>query len=566
MRHIFVILLITICASTSAQKINISDAKLKSIDSIVQSKYKSDEPGISYQIVQGNKVLANKSYGMAELELGVTLNNDNVFAIGSISKQFTAIAMLKLVEQGKVNLKDDIKKYIPNYNTHSKVTTIENLLAHTSGILSFTEMQEFFELNGIDKNPEEIRNTFEDSALLFNPGSNWSYSNSGFFLTGYIIEKVSGMSYEDFLKKEIFEPAGMSNTTFGSNSELIKNRAHGYDPGENDNYFKAAHHSWNWPRGAGNIMSTTSDMVKWNNALRDGKIIKKELLKLAHTSQKLNDGRLTNYGLGWGVNKIANKTIITHGGAISGYLADAARIEEDDVYIVMLTNTTAKSVSDVLSKSISILLDIPTGDPKETKIAQDFESLPGVYEVNYVGGRVTSNSGKEKIYRTVTYENNTLYIQRTGGSKIELRPYQRDAFYIKGGSQRFVFKRDKNNKVIALDVSSYPLQFGPNDYGLRTNLEIPKAAVEIKVANEVLKKYIGTYELVPGFNIDISVDGNQIFAQATGQGKFEIFAKSNTSFFAKIVDLQIDFNADENGNIKSLTLTQGRKTEAKKIK
>ena len=150
----------------------------------------------------------------------------------------------------------------------------------------------------------------------------------------------------------------------------------------------------------------------------------------------------------------------------------------------MLTNTTAKSVSDVLSKSISILLDIPTGDPKETKIAQDFESLPGVYVVNYAGGRVTSNSGKEKIYRTVTYENNTLYIQRSGGSKIELRPYQRDAFYIKGGSQRFLFKRDKDNKVIALDVSSYPLQFGPNDYGLRTNLEIPKVVFDIPAGSK----------------------------------------------------------------------------------
>lgn len=552
--------------SLQAQKITLNTQQLSKIDSIVNASYKENLPGLSYLVAQGNQILLQKTIGMSEMEFGIKSAPDHVFAIGSVSKQFTAIAMLKLVEMGKVKLDADVKTYLSDYNTHGQKISIANLLSHTSGISSFTEMESFSSLYKEDKSKEEIRKAFEDSSLLFNPTTNWSYSNSGYVLAGLIIEKVSGMDLHEFMQKYLFDVAGMKNTYFGSNTKIYGKKAYGYDQGEKENTVnKTTEYSWTWPLGAGDILSTTGDLFLWHKALSEGKIISKENVNLAFTNYKLNDGRLANYGFGWGICKLGNKTIIEHGGAIGGFLSATARIEEDQIYIILLSNNTSVSPSDVLSNILLSVLNLPK-NPNKSTLTQNYKDLEGSYEVNYIGGRITSNSGKDKIYRYITTEDGKLYIQRTGRSKVELLPYDKDAFFMEGGAQRFVFLRDKKNKVTALDVSSYPLQLGPSDVCKKTDAPLPSSNVEIKVAAEILKKYIGTYQLAPNFLLEVTVEGTQIFCQATGQQKFEIFPKSETSFFLKVIDAKIDFNMDASGNVLSLFLTQGRKMEAKKVK
>lgn len=551
--------------NAQAQKITLTKDNLKKIESILKESYKDDQPGLSYLIAQGDKILAQKGIGMSEMEFGIKINPDHVFAIGSISKQFTAVAMLKLVEMGKVKLEADVKTYLPNYNTHGQNISIANLLSHTSGISSFTEMESFGDLYKVDKTKEEIRKCFEDSALLFEPNTFWSYSNSGYVLAGLIIEKVTGSDLHEFMQKNIFDVAGMKHTSFGSNTKIVGKKAYGYDPSDDGKVGKATEYSWTWPLGAGDILSTTGDLYLWHKALSEGKIISKENVKLAFNDYKLKNGRSTNYGFGWAISKFNNKTIINHGGAIGGFLSESTRIEEDQIFIILLSNNTSISPSESMSKIILSILNIQDTNPEVKNVEQNLNEFIGSYEVNFDGGRVTSNSTKEKIYRYITVENNKLFIQRTGRSKIELLSYDKDAFYIKDGSQRFVFLRDKNNKVNALEVSSYPLQFGPTDVCKLTNAPLPVTNTSIKVDVNILKKYVGKYELAPSFILDVTVEEDRIFCQATGQQKFEIFPTSNTNFFLKVVDAKIDFNVAADGKVVSLFLTQGRKMEAKRL-
>ncbi len=562
----FICLFISISIISSAQAIQISASKKAKIDSIIKSYYSEDMPGISFILAQNNQIVLQKEIGMADMELNIPLNDKHVLAIGSISKQFTAVAILKLVEQGKIDLKSDIKTYLPDYNTHNEKISVENLLTHTSGISSFTEMQGFDKLYNQDKTKEEIRKSFEDSSLLFKPNTDWSYSNSGYFLLATIIEKVSGQTFESFLQENIFNVAGMKSTYFGSNSKIIKNRARGYDSEGIKSPVNCDYYSWTWPWGAGNILSTPTDMLAWNEALNSSKILKKETLKKAFSNYYLNNGLACNYGYGWTVQKLDNKTIINHGGAIGGYLSDAFRIDEDNIYAIALTNTTELSPSEMLSKILLIVLDKSIENFKPNQVTQDLRSLEGVYEVTHVSGRVIKNSGNDKIYRTITVDSNKIFIQRTGRSKIELQPIKKDLFFVNGGKQQFQFNRDKNGKVISLAAIGYPLQLGPVDLSAKTNLPIPSANAEIKVSVEKLQKYLGSYELAPNFILEFTVVDGKFYTQATGQPKFEVFATTEKNFFLKVVDAKIDFNFDEKGNVISLFLTQGRKMEAKKIK
>lgn len=562
---IFSLFLFGVVTPLQAQQ-TVTPAQQQKIREILKEAYPDSLPGSSMMLVQNGQVVMTETHGMANMEERIPIRPEHVFAIGSTSKQFTAVGILVLVQQGKVDLKEDITKYIPGYNTHGRHITVENLLTHTSGIRSFTEMPGFSDMITTDKSMEEIRKSFEDSTLLFEPGSMWSYSNSGFFLAAYIIEKVSGQSYADFIRENLFKPAGMDHTCFGSNTDIIMNRAQGYDAAGEHNVERTRPYSWSWPIGAGNIMSTTTDMAAWNNALLSGKIIKTELLKQAHTPFKLTNGQDTHYGYGWQINKVGNFRVIAHGGAIGGYLADAIYLPEKNIYLVSLTNTTAVSSIDQMRKCVLILLDQPTGDPAVVNTKTNLKEYEGVYEVNLLSGRVVANSGNDKIYRNVFVEDGKLYIQRSGRSKAELLSSGSDDFFIKDSPQRFHFNRDKKKKVVSIDVYNYPMAFGPVDVNKKTDLSLPVAGQEIKVPADILRKYLGVYELAPGFTLEFSLDGDRFFTQATGQDKFEVYAKSETSFFLKVVDAKIDFKMDTEGTVTGLTLTQGRKMEAKKIR
>lgn len=247
-------------------------------DKLLSEQFKPGETGCAALVARQGQIIYKKSFGMANLELNIPMKPDMVFRIGSITKQFTAVAVLQLMEQGKLSLQDEITKYLPDYPTNGHRITIEHLLTHTSGIKSYTNVPEFQKYIRDDKKPAEVIDMFKGNPMEFAPGTKWNYNNSGYFLLGYIIEKVSGKTYPDYIQENFFKKLGMSNSCYGSDSKIIKNRASGYQPGDSA-VINADMMSMTLPYAAGSIQSTVEDLFLWNRALHSYKLVKKRRLK-----------------------------------------------------------------------------------------------------------------------------------------------------------------------------------------------------------------------------------------------------------------------------------------------
>lgn len=260
-------------------------------DEMISSQYKADEPGAAVLLCKDGQTIYRKGFGMANLELGVKMQPEMVFEIGSMTKKFTAVAILMLQEQGKLSTSDDITRFIPDYPTQGHNITIHHLLIHTSGIKSYTSMTEWMPLWRKDLKPMEIIDIFKDQPMDFAPGEKFLYNNSGYILLGYIIEKASGMPYEDFIEQNIFKPLKMDNTYYGSHLRIIPGRAYGYQKGENG-FVNAEYLSLTQPYAAGSIMSNVDDLLKWQVAIDNGVLLKAETMDLAFTDHPLNNGAL----------------------------------------------------------------------------------------------------------------------------------------------------------------------------------------------------------------------------------------------------------------------------------
>lgn len=563
---ILILILLIIGRNNSFSRI--SDDKIKSLaDSLMRINYPSDGPGMSLLISRNGTPIYKKAFGMANIDLSIPLTTENVFDIGSMSKQFTAVCILELAETGKLNLNDDIKKYLPDYNTHGKIITIENCLNHTSGIPSFTELKGFDSLYQKKLTVKERKDFFENHDLLFEPGTDFSYSNSGYFLLALIIEKVSAMSYDDYIKTNIFDKAGMKSSYSDISGNEIPMKAIGYDRGTNAGYQITSDYEKSWTVGAGNIVSSTGDLLIWTDALNSGKIISKQMLEKAWTPFILPNGLNTNYGYGWNITPVNKRTIIKHGGAINGFLSDADYIPEEEIYISALSNSTGKSPDIITGKIIQKILDI--NDIVPVEVTLDMGSLndyTGSFEVNREAVRLIKNFTDEKQYRYIFIESDSLKIQKTGGGKYTLKSYGKDKFFIEDSDKRFDFIRDNKGKITSLDVYTYPINFGPHDICQKVNVAMPTEKKEISVPEEILKPYEGEYELMPGFNLKIFTENGNLFIQATGQDKYQLFPESNTKFFMKVVDAQAEFIPEADGSVNKLIFTQGQKFECKRIR
>ena len=272
----------------------------QAIDAMLVEACKPDAPGAAVIVARDGNVVFRKGYGMANLELGVPIAPEMVFRLGSITKQFTAVAILMLAEQGKLALEDDITRFLPDYPTQGHTITVEHLLTHTSGIKSYTSMPEWLALRRNDLTVEELIDLFKDQPMEFAPGERWAYNNSGYVLAGAIIEKVSGQTYEQFLEQQIFEPLGMARTCYDRTTRIVPGRVAGYDRGD-EGIENAAYVSMTHPYAAGALMSSVDDLQRWDEALFAHRLVKPESLQRAFTPFVLNDGTSAGYGCGWGI-------------------------------------------------------------------------------------------------------------------------------------------------------------------------------------------------------------------------------------------------------------------------
>lgn len=519
------------------------------VDSILRSEYNQNGPGVSFLIAKDGKSIYEAAFGMADLELSIPMTKSNVFEIGSITKQFTAISILMLEEQGKLKVEDEITKYIPDYPTKGKKITIHHLLNHTSGIKSYTNMTNFMEISRIDMTPEKLIDVFKDEPMDFEPGEQFLYSNSGYIILGHIIEVASGQTYEDFVEKNIFKNIGMTKSLYGHNNELIPNRASGYSENQNG-YSNANYISMTIPYAAGSLMSTTEDLLIWQNALNNHELIKKSSYEKAIHGSTLNNGEHIPYGYGLGEVNINGSTSIQHGGGIFGYTTMGIYLPEEKVYVLGLTNCDCKNISTITSTIAAIVIGKPFPDKKNAiKLSEtDLAKWIGSYEFD------------DNVFRYITLENGQLYSQREGSTKLKIFPMTKTSFIFDGGLTSYVFSESDGKKQAVFTTNQQTV------IGKETDKVPPTEKVAISLAPKELIRYIGKYQLAPGAILEITTKENQIFAQLTGQPQFEIFPEREDVFFLKVVVAQLIFDKDNTGTITSVTLNQGgRQMPAKKI-
>jgi CubicO group peptidase (beta-lactamase class C family) len=520
------------------------------IDQLMSNQYQADDSGATILIAKEGKVVYRKAFGKSNLELNIDMIPENVFEIGSITKQFTGVSILMLLEEGKLSLDDEITKFIPDYPTQETTITIQHLLTHTSGIKSYTSMPSLKDFARKDISPTELIDAFKNEPMDFNPGEKFLYNNSGFVLLGYIIEKVSGMSYPEFLQKRIFDVLKMDNSLYGSKYTIVKNRAAGYQ--KQETYLNADYISMTIPYAAGSIMSTVDDMFIWNKAIRNNTLISKESLAKAFTNYTLNNGDNINYGYGWAINMINDVPVIEHGGGIFGYTTQGIYVPSENAYVIVLTNCSCNSPNEIAFKIAAIAIGKPYPELSKTVTLtkEQLQKWVGAYEF------------KDGAVRFVTLKDNQLYSQRSdGNTAFKIFPLSQNRFFFEDSFAQYIFTDGKSKKVIFksnINVSE----------GVETDKKVSEAKKEIQLSAEVLKKYIGTYQLAPTFFIKITVEGNQIFAQATNQPKIELFAASEDNFFLKVVAANVTFEIDATTKMPlSLTLEQGGgKTKGLKIK
>jgi D-alanyl-D-alanine carboxypeptidase len=496
-------------------------------------------------------MLYRKAIGMASMELGVPLQPDTIFRLGSITKQFTAAAVMLLVEDGSIVLTDPIEKYLPGYPAQGHVITVEHLLTHTSGIQSYTAIPGWFPTRiRADLSLNELIDGFKKEPMQFAPGEKYAYNNSAYVILGAVIEKASGETYERFLTKRIFEPLAMTNTFFGSNEPLIKRRAQGYSE-ENGVVRNAAFLSMTQPHAAGSLVSTVDDLVKWDAAMVAGTVLKRESIARMATPYTLKDGSKTGYGYGLEIRTLKGREAIEHGGGINGFSTYGLSVPAAGVYVAVLANSDAPKAppSWVARRMAAIALGDPF--PMRTAITVDPTVLArysGVYESK--GGR-----------RTVTVEAGKLYTSR-GGPRTEARAYSPTGFFYDKSLTHISFEAGPDGRGTALLV--YPDGVDTPERFARVS-DAPSEPAITRVNPSIYDTYVGDYELSANFVLTVSRDGDRLITQATGQQKIEIFPLSETEFFPKVIEARITFVKGPDAKVTHLVLKQnGRETTGRK--
>ncbi len=325
------------------------------IDSLVLKNFSDKNgPGVVFMVARQGRTVYQKAFGKANLELGVDMTPENVFQLGSMTKQFTAIAVLILEEQGKLNIGDPISKYVPDYPDGNKIT-LHQLLTHTSGIKDFTKMKSLSDIAQKEMTPKMMVDFFKNEPADFAPGEKFEYNNSGYVLLGYIIELVSKETYEDFVKKYIFDKAGMDQSRYASDRKVIAKRAYGYHKKEYG-YVNKTVIDFSVPFSSGSLMSTTADMLKWQNALNRSILLGKAATSKAFRRYRLNSGEEFAYGYGWHLKDVNRTPSREHGGSIFGFKTMGVYIPEKDIYVVGFSNCDCNSPTQLIRDIAALAL------------------------------------------------------------------------------------------------------------------------------------------------------------------------------------------------------------------
>lgn len=552
-------------------QVAIAQSKMEEIDKLVALYHEYGKFNGSVLVSEQGKILYQKGHGMANMEWDIKNDTDTKHRLGSISKQFTAMLILQLAAEGKIDLHAPIDNYLPDYpNDHEPKITTHHLLTHTSGIPNYTSFEGFFKNDSRDPyTPVEFLDVFKDKKLDFAPGEKFNYSNSGYFLLGVLIEKASGKSYETLLHENIFTPLEMTGSGYDHHKDILKNRATGYEK-YGDGFINSNYLDMSIPYAAGSLYSTVEDLYIWDQALYGNKMLSKEDMDLYFKPQIKAFGD-AKYAYGWavGYDKIGNTTdsiyTISHGGGINGFNTIISRAPSDKSLVVLLNNTGSAPLNQ-MTRSIRAILKGKTYTlPRKS----------GAYEVLAVIQKDGIEKGEahyQKIKEDDGYDLNENQMNEIGylllgedkfTEALEVFKWNMEAYPESFNTYDSYAEASMKagHKEDAITYYEKSIEMNPgNQNGIdmlkKLGVDTSGLVKEIVVADEILESYIGRYELKPGFIITVTKEGNQMKAQATGQPMFDIYPKSDSVFYLKVVEAQIEFNKTD-VKVDSLTLFQG---------
>ncbi|MDQ3747417.1 MAG: serine hydrolase [Acidobacteriota bacterium] len=409
------------------------------IDEYMNAAVKVEGFSGSILVARDGKTIVNKGYAMANIELNVQNTPDTVFRLGSITKQFTAMAIMMLAERGKLNVNDPACKYLTDCPAAWQPITVRNLLTHTGGIPNYTSFPDFAKVAVLPTTNTAMTALLRDKPLDFAVGEKYAYSNSGYYLLGAIIERVSGKPYADFLQENIFAPLGMKQTGYDVSARIIKNRAAGYAR-QGGEFVNASYMDMTIPGAAGAIYSTTGDLLLWDQALYTEKLVSRKTLDETFTPFK------SEYGYGWSIGKKFDRQVIAHGGGIYGFATHIARFPADKVTVIVLSNVQGAPAGRISNDLAAIVFGAAYEIPKERKEIAVEPKILGKYVGQY-------ELAAPKIVINILLENGKLFGQVGGQSKFALSAESEIVFFSKDVNLQITFTKDAQGQTTGLTFS-----------------------------------------------------------------------------------------------------------------
>lgn len=393
------------------------------MDEYVKAKAERSHFSGAVLVARGGQVILSRGYGMASVEHEVPNTPQTKFRIGSLTKQFTAMSVMMLQERGRLSVEDSICKYLPQCPEKFQPITIRHLLTHTSGIPNFSyspNRVEQVSTSPLARHMEQLGN----APLEFKPGERFSYSNSGYVLLGHIIEKASGVPYEQFLRENIFEPLQMKNTGYEERNSIVKHRASGYSL-RGDALRPAPFVDMSMPYSAGGLYSTVEDMYLWDQSLYTEKLVSRQSLDAVFTPFK------GNYGYGWDVVEQFGRRCTSHMGWIEGYASYILRLPGERLTVVVMSNVDAAPVHSMARDLAAFALGLRPADVRQRKAVEGDASLYDAYVGRY--------EVAPDLVVTVTKEGGRLMAQAPGRPKLELLPESEIEFFVKEYDAQVMF-------------------------------------------------------------------------------------------------------------------------------
>jgi CubicO group peptidase (beta-lactamase class C family) len=551
--------------------LSFGQSKQEDITKLIDTYVEYEKFNGSVLVTENGKVVYKKGFGFANMEWDIPNAPNTKHRLGSVTKQFTGMLILQLAEQGKIDLQAPITTYLPDYpKANGDIITTHHLLTHSSGIPNYTSFPGFFKNDSRDPyTPTEFVKIFSEMDLDFTPGEKFSYSNSAYFLLGVLIEKISGKSYEHMLQENIFIPLGMKDSGFDHHASILKNRATGYEK-SGGALINSKYLDMTIPYAAGSLYSTVEDLYLWDQALYTNTLLSKASMDLYFGEHiKAWDGY---YGYGWatGSETIGNTedSIKTnsHGGGINGFNTLITRAQSDQSLIVLLNNTGRAPLSEMAQAIRGILYEKPYDFPKKS-VAN------ALYDDILVNGLEAGLVNYNSIKSSTDYDLNEDDMNSTGYKLLQSEKIDEAVAVFKLNIEAFSKSSNaydsyaealmtKGNTEMAIVNYKKSVEINPNnqngiDFLKKLGVDVTEFEKDIIVPDAILQSYIGSYELMPEFIIEITKEGSQLKAQATGQPVIDIFPQSENVFYLKVVDAKLTFNKNEAGAVESATLLQG---------